>query len=118
MSVLISPGALEQRRAVARTTLRPLAESLAADLEPLLASGIYFPSDKALLSRSGGRCEIDGTMLDFDPSSPHEHRCPRCGHIHTGELHDRYWIYWYQLWLAERAVHGAALWSLGYGERL
>ena len=118
MSVLISAAALAQRRAPAHGPLRPLAESLSADLEPLLDRDIYFPPEKALLSRSGGRCEIDGAMLDFDPLSPHEHRCPRCGHIHTGELHDRFWVYWYQLWLAERAVHGAALWSLGYGERL
>ena len=27
--------------------------------------------------------------------------------MYRGELHDRFWIYWYQLWLAERAVHGA-----------
>src|SRR5207237_6801432 len=30
-----------------------------------------------------------------------------------GELHDRFWIYWYQLWLAERAVHGALLGAIG-----
>jgi hypothetical protein len=118
VSVLIPQAALEQRRVAAHGPLRSLAESLTTDLEVLLDRDIYFPAEKALLSRSGGRCEIDGTMLEFDPLSPRDHRCPRCGHIHTGELHDRFWVYWYQLWLAERAVHGAVLWNLGYGERL
>ncbi len=116
MSVLLPHEAIERRRAAAAGPLRLLAESLAADLEPLLNREIYFPAEKALLSRQGGRCEIDGAMLEFDPFSPHEHRCPRCGRVHTGELHDRFWNYWYQLWLAERAVHGAVLSALGFGE--
>jgi Heparinase II/III-like protein len=117
MSILLGPDELVRRRGAAAGPLRPLAESLAADLDPLFGRDIYFPPDKALLSRAGGRCEIDGTMLEFDPFSPHEHRCPRCGTVYRGELHDRFWNYWYQLWLAERAVHGAVLASLGYGER-
>src|SRR5262249_60795099 len=28
----------------------------------------------------------------------------------------RFWIYWYQLWLAERAVHAATLAALGGGD--
>ena len=32
--------------------------------------------------------------------------------MYRGELHDRFWIYWYQLLLAERAVHAALLASL------
>src|SRR6516164_9304697 len=117
MTVLLDHDSLERRRVVAAGPLRALAESLASDLEPLLSRDIYFPAEKALLSRAGGRCESDGTMLDFDPFSPQEHRCPRCGRVYTGELHDRFWNYWYQLWLAERAVHGAVLASLGYGDR-
>ena len=34
-------------------------------------------TSKALLSREGGRCARDGTLLEFDPFKPHEHRCPR-----------------------------------------
>jgi hypothetical protein len=117
MTVLIGPAALAARRGAAAGPLRPLAESLAVDLDPLLGRDIYFPTEKALLSRAGGRCPIDGTMLEFDPFSPHAHRCPRCGNVYRGELHDRFWNYWYQLWLAERAVHGAALAALGFGER-
>lgn len=107
MSLLLDAGALAERRRIAAGPLRPLADSLTADLEPLLEREIHFPDRKALLSRAGGRCEDDGTLLEFDPFSPHEHVCPRCGRVHRGELHDGFWIYWYQLWLAERAVHAA-----------
>ncbi len=117
MSVLIDRGGLDRRRRAAAGPLKPLAESLASDLDALLARDLYFPPEKALLSRAGGRCEVDGTMLEFDPFSRHEHRCPRCGRVYTGELHNRFWNYWYQLWLAERAVHGAVLSAVGCGDR-
>ena len=109
MILLLSTSALDERAAVASGPLKSLAESLAGDLEPLLTRDLYIPADKALLSRQGGRCARDGTLLAFDPFTPHEHRCPVCGDVYRGELHDRFWIYWYQLWLAERAVHAAAL---------
>jgi hypothetical protein len=105
------------RRAAAIGPLAPLAQSLAGELEPLESREIYFPSEKALLSREGGRCARDGTLLEFDPFEPHAHRCPVCGEIYHGELHDRFWIYWYQLWLAERAVHAAVLGRLGVDSR-
>ena len=113
MSLLADPRVLESRIGVARGTLRPLAESLADDLRKVMARPLYIPDGKALLSREGGRCPRDGTMLDFDPFSPHEHRCPKCGGVYHGELHDGFWIYWYQLWLAERAVHAGLLSRLG-----
>ena len=108
-ALLIPERDLESRRTVATGALRSLAESLAADLDKLAARPLYIPREKALLSREGGRCARDGTLLEFDPFTPHEHRCPKCGTVYTGELHDRFWIYWYQLWLAERAVHAAVL---------
>jgi hypothetical protein len=117
MKLLLSDDALGPRRLVAAAGLHPLAASLANDLEPLLSRELYFPAEKALLSREGGRCSLDGTLLDFDPFQPHEHRCPQCGTAYRGELHDRFWIYWYQLWLAERAVHAAALSALGIDNR-
>jgi hypothetical protein len=113
MSVLVSASELEARRLVAAGPLGPLTKSLAADLSEVIARPLYVPKQKALLSREGGRCPRDGTLLDFDPFSPRAHRCPRCGEVFTGEFHDRFWIYWYQLWLAERCVHGALLGSLG-----
>lgn len=105
--LLLDDARLEDRRRVVRGPLAPLYESLASELEPLLGRGPYIPEAKALLSRAGGRCEIEGAVLDFDPWSPQKHRCPTCGTIHTGELHHRAWITSYQLWLAERAVHAA-----------
>jgi hypothetical protein len=105
------------RRAAAIGPLAPLAQSLARDLELLESREIYFPSEKALLSREGGRCARDGTLLEFDPFEPHAHRCPVCGEVYRGGLHDRFWIYWYQLWLAERAVHAAVLSRLGEDAR-
>ena len=92
--------------------LAPLFESLAAELDPLLGSAPYLPTAKALLSRAGGRCEREGATLDFDPGSPHRHRCPACGTMYEGEVHDRAWITSYQLWLAERAVHAALMYHL------
>lgn len=106
----------ERRRAVGKGgALAPLYESLASELEPLVGRAPLIPEAKALLSRAGGRCEVDGATLDFDPSSPHRHRCPTCGTVHKGELHDRAWITSYQLWLAERAVH-ASLFHLLAGD--
>jgi hypothetical protein len=91
--------------------------SLAGDLAVLLDRDLFIPSEKALLSREGGRCARDGTLLSFDPFRPNEHRCPQCGETYTGELHYRFWIYWYQLWLAERAVHASVLSALGVDSR-
>jgi hypothetical protein len=115
--LLVDDAHLADRRIVAASELAPLAHSLAVDLEPLLHGEIHFPSEKALLSRAGGRCPTHGVYLDFDPFKPHDHRCPICGEVFRGPLHDRFWIYWYQLWLAERAVHAALLSTLGVDER-
>lgn len=117
MSLLLSDDALVDRKRVAAGALKPLADSLAADLEPLFSRDLYIPGEKALLSREGGRCAKDGTMLAFDPFEPHIHVCPRCSTSYRGRFHDRFWIYWYQLWLAERAVHAATLARLGVDDR-
>src|SRR5947199_10358567 len=109
MSLLASDDVLRLRAAVASAELAALADGLAAELAPAVAKELYVPRDKALLSREGGRCARDGSTLAFDPFSPHRHRCPTCGEIYRGVLHDRFWIFWYQLWLAERAVHAALL---------
>ncbi len=116
MSLLLSDEALRARKAVARAELAPLAESLTRELAAVYARPIYVPAEKALLSREGGRCVRDGVMLEFDPFSPHHHRCPVCGEIYTGEFHHRAWIYWYQLWLIERALHAALFAALDVAE--
>ena len=117
MALLLTPESIVDRRRVAAGGLAPLADSLTADIERALVAHIEVPRAKALLSRAGGVCERDGTPLTFDPWSPHDHRCPRCGQIHRGDLHDRWWLYPYQLWLAERTVHAAALYALRGDER-
>ena len=116
MTLLLSNDALRTRRAVAHGELLPLADSLTRELATVCARPIYVPAEKALLSREGGRCARDGAMLEFDPFSPQQHRCPVCGAIYTGEFHHRAWIYWYQLWLIERALHGALFAALDTGE--
>ena len=116
MTLLLSPEALARRRDAVRGPLAPLERSLRDDLQPLIGQGFEIPTAKALLSRDGGRCPRHGTALEFDPYRPHEHRCPVCGESFRGERHDRWWVMWYQLWLAERAVHAAALHALT-GER-
>lgn len=111
--LLLSDRHLEDRRRVTRDgQLGALYGSLAAELEPFLGIEPHIPGAKALLSKVGGRCEKDGTTLEFDPASPHEHRCPTCGTSHRGELHHRAWVMPYQLWLSERAVHSALFYAL------
>jgi hypothetical protein len=112
VTVLLHRAALEARRPVVGEPLRSLADSLASDLEPVLARELFIPDEKARMTRRGGRCESDGTLLEFDPFSPRAHRCPKCGAVFEDDAHYRWWIMWYQLWLAERSVHGAALYAL------
>ena len=108
MSLLLDPAMLASRGVVARGSLAPLVAGLRRELEPLLTGAIEIPRQKALLSRTGGRCPHDGTFLRFDPLDP-RHACPVCGTEVSGELHDRFRPYWYQLWLAERVLHAAVI---------
>ena len=105
--LLIDPGWLDARRAIASGPLVALRDSLRDELQPVIENPPEVPVAKALLSRAGGRCEYDGALLEFDPRSPLAHRCPRCGRVHEGELHHRAWVTSFQLWLAERCVHAA-----------
>ena len=65
MTVLLHAGDLAARRQAAPGTLHPLADSLARDLEPLMGRDVFIPPEKARMTRRGGRCEQDGTMLEF-----------------------------------------------------
>ena len=116
--LLQSRDALLARIGVASGPLAPLATSLVRELEPLRTRELYVPQEKALLSREGGRCATHDTYLEFDPFSPHAHRCPAGHPVAANDRHDRFWVFWYQLWLAERAVHGGLLAALGYGDEL
>ena len=108
MTLLLSTEELSARRLIARGALAPLAEGLRRELDPLIAGPHDVPAQKALLSRAGGRCDRDGTLLAYDPFVE-RHRCAHCGREFAGAEHDRFRLYWHHLWLAERAVHGALL---------
>ncbi|HEX7979181.1 MAG TPA: heparinase II/III family protein [Gemmatimonadaceae bacterium] len=108
MSLLLDDAALDARRSVATGALRLLADGLLDELAPLLDERVSIPTEKALLTRTGGRCPHDGTMLRFDPLDPRL-VCPVCGTKLQGGLHDRFRPYWMQLWLAERVLHAAVL---------
>ncbi|CAN5464060.1 hypothetical protein BH09GEM1_BH09GEM1_08260 [soil metagenome] len=108
MTLLVSSIELVDRRAIALGSLAPLARGLLNELTPLIDHPVDVPREKALLSRRGGRCDIDGAYLTFDPFDAH-HRCAVCGREYTGVGHDRFRLYWYQLWLAERTLHAALL---------
>lgn len=108
MSILLSFDAA-QRRALANNALAPLARALHKELEPLIDGALPIPSQKARLTRHGGRCALDGTYLAFDPFSPHEHRCTQCQRVYVDRTHDDWWAMGAQLWTAERAVQAAAL---------
>jgi len=121
MSLLIGNEALAARSAalhVPGASLAPLQASLHEDLRAATRHGLAIPDAKAMLSRDGGRCPDHGVLLEFDPHQPHAHRCPVDGAILEGERHDRWWLMWYHLWLAERAVHAAMLAALGVGPGL
>jgi hypothetical protein len=115
--LLLPDDALDARRTAVRGPLRPLAESLSADLTRVLDAAPAPDERKARMTRIGGRCARDGTLLAFDPFAPTTHRCPTCGAEYGGREHDEWWVMWHHLWLAERAVHAATLDLLVDGPR-
>lgn len=117
MTLLLPREAWLRRTVALPAPLEPLADGLARDLDPALARPLYIPDEKALLSREGGRCPTDGTLLEFDPFDDRRHRCAGCGSEFDSEYHRGFWRYWYHLWLAERAVHAAVLYAARRDER-
>ncbi|HWP02939.1 MAG TPA: heparinase II/III family protein [Gemmatimonadaceae bacterium] len=112
--ILCSKETLAARRDVISGELASLARSLGEDLERYLPAiaVLALPRAKAKLSRHGGRCRRDGDLLEFDPLVSDRHRCPRCGSVYSGEDDYLWWVMGYQLWLAERALHGSILGAL------
>jgi hypothetical protein len=106
---------LAARRATIDATpaLHRLRGRLTDLLTPLLDRPVYLPDRKALLSRDGGVCPTDGARLAFDPLAPYAHGCPRCGRVFERERDHLAWVWRYQIWLSERAVHLALLSALG-----
>ncbi|MDQ2929226.1 MAG: heparinase II/III-family protein [Gemmatimonadota bacterium] len=112
MIILLNSSDLEARKRFAAGALRPLSDSLRADMDRVLREAPAISGQKAMLTREGGRCPLDGVPLEFDPYSPHAHRCPLCGVIQTRARDHRWWLMFAQLWRAERAVHAAGLHAL------
>ncbi|HEY7193052.1 MAG TPA: heparinase II/III family protein [Gemmatimonadales bacterium] len=96
--------------------LRALLTHLRERARPVLERMPTVPDCKAQLTKGGGFCSDDGAALAFDPWSPTEHRCPRCGKTWSGERHNWSWARFQHLWLAERAAHLAAIAALGKSE--
>jgi len=119
MRSVLLPYDLTARREAVRSSgdgesghLATLADSLSRELEPLLVRTLPVPSQKARLTRTGGRCPVHGRLLEFDPWLPHTHRCTRCSRDYVGREHDEWWAMNAQLWTVERAVHAATLFAL------
>ena len=110
-SLIVTAAELERRRPelAASPDLAAIAARLATGLQEVTARPLYVPEAKALLSRWGAACRDDGAELAFDPWSPHAQRCSRCGRVWATDQSHRWWVYWYQLWLAERCWQLALL---------
>jgi hypothetical protein len=108
---MLTFDALTARRALIAESpdLVALRDHLVARARPLMEAMPPVPRVKALLSRDGGVCPIDGTVLLFDPWSPDAHRCPKCGEVFSGDRHHAHWARAQHLWLAERAAHLATV---------
>jgi Heparinase II/III-like protein/Alginate lyase len=108
---MVTADQLADRKAViaGSADLTALEARLRQRADPVIRRMPPIPGVKALLSREGGVCPHDGAPLIFDPWSPDEHRCPKCGRIATGERHQRHWARFQHLWLAERAAHLATV---------
>jgi len=106
MNLLISGESLAVRRSgiASSADLTALDRHLSADVAKVLAQPPYVPEQKALLSRWGAHCRDDEAELAFDPFQPHAQRCSQCGKVWDTEQTHRWWVYWYQLWLAERVL--------------
>ena len=112
---MVTPEVLAARKAAlgGSPDLRGLLAHVAARNAPVVRQRPSIPDVKALLSADGGVCPVDSSPLVFDPWSPDQHRCPKCGKVYSGERHHRSWARFQHLWLAERAVELAALDALG-----
>ena len=94
------------------SSLATTIHGLSAELDWLCEGELPIPRQKARLTRAGGRCPVHGVLLEFDPRSPHAHRCERCDRAYTGVEHDDWWAMGALLYTAERAVHAATLYAL------
>ena len=109
-AVLIASDLEGRREQLAESAdLAGLARRLTERAARIIRDRPPIPRMKALLSVDGGFCPDDSMVLEFDPWSPHDHRCPHCGRSFRGDRHDRSWARFQHLWLAEQAATLAAL---------
>ena len=83
MSLLVSVDELHRRASIDQGELSMIADGLRRELAPLVDAPPEVPREKALLSRVGGRCTIDGALLRFDPFDA-RHVCPVCRREYAG----------------------------------
>ncbi len=119
-SILVAAHTLERRRqeVAASADLTALRSRLGSAVGEFVTRPLYVPEAKALLSRWGSLCRDDRAELGFDPWSPQAQRCTRCGRVWATDQSHRWWVYWYQLWLAERCWECALLGALDGDARL
>lgn len=112
--LIITPAELAARRkAIAGSpVLSELQQRLRRLVDPLVEGPLYVSPRKAMYSQDGGICPDDGARLEFHPLKPDQHRCPLCGKVFQRERDYLYWLMWYHIWLAERAIHLALLGAL------
>lgn len=80
---------LAQRQPWAQAALAALAERL----EPMRRHGVAVPPpEPATAWRHLHLCSRCQTRLAFALASPHEHRCPGCGLVNRGPVHDACWL--------------------------
>ena len=107
--LLIARRAARRARSVSRAgALAPLADGAARRARAAASRGPHeVPARKGAARRARAAAARATARCSTSIRSTARHRCPQCGASIAGELHDRFWLYWYQLWLAERAVHAA-----------
>ena len=63
MTILLNSSDLAERQRIAGGALSPLADSLRAEMDRVLREAPAISEQKAMLSRDGGRCPLDGAPL-------------------------------------------------------
>ena len=76
--------------------------NLRAPADELLRRGFDIPREKGFVFFE--TCPVDNTPLHQDPFDRHDHHCPGCGRVYSGEPYDRAWVTFFQTYLSQRAV--------------
>lgn len=79
----------------------------------------YFQDDPEIVSGWGHTyfCSKCGTMLCFDIQKPHEHICPLCGNIESGDVYDSAWVYIYRYDALMSAFQASVLYRLNHEKK-